>query len=120
MEGCKFNMLSQTPNGMIFKCQTCDRLHIEYKNLNFNFTKKEFDFFRKYFLSLDAEYWENVNRQSFYKRKIMVPIGHKNFTALFSSEEISEIKILFGRSTHQQGENDFLNFDAIEGNLSLN
>ncbi len=30
-------ILIETQNGKIFKCAKCDAVHVEYKNLNFNF-----------------------------------------------------------------------------------
>jgi hypothetical protein len=95
MKQCKLEVLSRSINGKIFKCHTCNKIHIEYKNLNFTFSENEYHFFKDYFLKLEPEKWERINQNTFYKKKIMVPIGHRNFTAMFNTEEIYEIKNMF-------------------------
>ena len=120
MANCTLHVMSQISSGKIFKCLTCDKFHIEYKNLNFVFSKAEFENFRDYFLKLDAEYWECLNKDTFYNRKIMVPIGHRNFTALFNIEEIYELKSLFLSIQQHKQNNEFLNTKNIEARLSIN
>ena len=90
------NILSnETKNGKVFKCSHCNAIHIEYKNLNFNFSKKQYKNFVNYILELDGEEWEYRNRNSNYRRKIIIPIGHKNFNVLINKEELLELKQLF-------------------------
>lgn len=96
-------VLSQTENGRIFKCTSCNKIHIEYKNLEFLFDDDEYEFFREYFRELDGEYWENINSDSVYRRKIIVPVGHKNIRMLLFNNELEEIKILlFDRGNYQK------------------
>ena len=120
MQNCKLHIISQTSNGKIFRCTTCNKLHIEYKNLNFNFAPEEFEFFKNYFLKLNAEHWENVNKNTFYKRKIMVPIGHRNFTAMFNSEEIHELKFMFRNANRNNKDSEFIGLNQMDSKLSLN
>lgn len=87
--------INQTVNGKIFRCSTCNKIHIEFKNLNFNFNEKEYLHFANYFQNLDGQYWEYLNRESLYRRKIQVPIGHKNMNILISNTELQELKQLF-------------------------
>jgi hypothetical protein len=89
--------INQTENGKVFKCSSCNKIHIEYKNLNFNFDNKEYLHFAKYFQKLDGQYWEYLNRESPYQRKIQVPIGHKNLNILLSNTELQELKLLFSK-----------------------
>ena len=87
--------MSRTENGKIFRCAKCDAIHIEYKNLNFNFSEKQYKHFADYILELDGEEWEHRNRNSHYRRKIIIPIGHKNINILLNSTELQELKQLF-------------------------
>ena len=92
--------LSKTQNGQVFKCDKCKAIHIEYKNLNFNFSAKQYKHFADYILNLDGEEWEYKNRNGHYGRKIIIPIGNKSFNILLNAEELEELKQLF--STKKQ------------------
>ncbi len=87
-------IINQTLHGRIIKCKNCKVIHIEFNNLNFNFKREEYDFFKKAILGIDGEKWERVNENCIYRRKIMVPIGHKSFNILLNSEELQELKQL--------------------------
>lgn len=88
------HIINQTKHGKVFKCKSCQKIHVEFNNLNFNFTKEEFYHFSKYFSQINGEYWEKVNTDSTYRRKILVPLDHKNFNLLLNKEELEELKIL--------------------------
>ena len=64
-------ILIETQNGKIFKCAKCDAIHVEYKNLNFNFKEEDFWKFAHYLQNLDGEEWTLRNKTSNFKRKIM-------------------------------------------------
>lgn len=89
------HLISQTENGRVFRCPTCKLIHFEYKNLNFNFTTKEYTFFANYFLEIDGDYWEIKNANSFFKRKIFIPAGNEHFNILLNKKELLELKELF-------------------------
>lgn len=88
--------ISKTENGHVFLCPTCNLIHLEYKNLNYNFrNEREYLHFADYFLKLDGEYWEQLNNSIYFKRKIIVPGGFHNFNILLTNEELLELKELF-------------------------
>ena len=89
------NFINKTQNGQVFKCDKCNLIHIEYKNLNFNFSVEQFDHFAEYLTKIDGKFWENKNKTSQFKRKIIIPIGHQSFRVLLSKEELDELKQLF-------------------------
>ena len=91
-------IICQSKNGQVFKCASCQKIHIEYKNLNFNFDEEGYQYFVNYFLNLDGEYWEKRNTKNDFKRKIIVPINHENFHVLLNNEELLELKDLFSES----------------------
>ncbi|HBK72567.1 MAG TPA: hypothetical protein DDZ39_13100 [Flavobacteriaceae bacterium] len=90
-------IISQTENGQVFRCPTCRLIHFEYKNLNFNFTDKEYQYFANYFLNLDGEYWEIKNGNTFFRRKIFIPAGMKDFNILINNKELKELKRLLSK-----------------------
>ena len=120
MEQIKHKILSQTANGKVFKCSTCDKIHFEYKNLNFTFSKEKFVLFIKFFLEIDPEEWECLNQNSFYNRKIMVPIGNESFYAMFHAAEIYELKKLLRGTKGNSNTFEMLNLGRIETHLCEN
>lgn len=86
---------NKTENGKVFKCSNCEAIHIEYKNLNFNFSEEQYKHFADCILELDGIEWEHKNRNSHYRRKIIIPIGHKNVNVLLNNVELQELKQLF-------------------------
>ena len=105
------NVLSKTQNGKIYLCYKCKKIHIEYKNLNFNFSKKGFDSFADYIESLDGEYWEEQNKDTPFSKKILIPVGHQNLNILLSAVELAELKELFSYRTKLK---DFIKFENIK------
>ena len=95
-------IINKTVNGNIFRCSECNKIHIEYKNLNFNFNDTEYMNFANYFLELDGKYWESVNFQTSFRKKIIVPIGHKNVNILLNNTELQELKKLFSKPINSE------------------
>ena len=113
-------VINQTPSGKIFKCFKCDKIHIEFKNLYFTFSDEEYESFKEYFLNFNGEYWHNIRKNSACRRKIVIPVGHKNLTTLFHLEEIRELKSLFLNSNLRNKEPDLISFADIGINISMN
>lgn len=120
MDKCQYKLISQTKNGKVFRCTCCNTYNIEYKNLNFNFKKEDFIYFIAYFEKLEPEMWEYVNRNAPYCRKILVPIGHKNFTAMFHKAEIYELKQLFRKIRKGYKGTELIELKEIETSMCLN
>lgn len=87
-------ILIQTTNGKIFKCANCEAIHIEYKNLNFNFKEHQFWKFVEYINQVDGQEIEQRNSHSNFKRKIIIPVGNGNFNVLMNREELEDFKRL--------------------------
>ena len=90
-----------TANGKIYKCTCCNKIYIEYKNLNFTFNEKEFDYFSDFIRNLDGILWETKNANSPLRRKIVIPVGHKNLRVLLNNVELQELKSLLSPNSHQ-------------------
>ena len=95
---------NQTANGKIYKCSKCNKIHLEYHNLYFEFNKKEFAHFANYILLLNGTKWENKNKNSFINRKIIVPINHDNFKITLHNYELLELKNLLSHKTDYKDE----------------
>jgi hypothetical protein len=87
-------VINRTPNGLVYYCSGCKLIHIEFKNLNFNFTKREMKTFIKYMRNVKGEEWEERNKHSPFDRKIVIPITDDNFNFLLNSIELSEFQEL--------------------------
>ncbi|MEM9824377.1 MAG: DUF6686 family protein, partial [Bacteroidota bacterium] len=91
--------IGKTEHGHVFICSTCQMIHFEFKNLNYNFRDEEdYLHFADYFLRLDGKFWESTNEDIFFKRKIIVPGGFSDFNILLNLEELMELKALFSGS----------------------
>lgn len=88
------DILSKTTNGIIFKCDSCKSIHIEYKNINFNFTKEQLNYFIDSIFDINATKVYEQNKHILYKRKIVIPIGNQNVNVLLNKEELIELKEL--------------------------
>lgn len=88
------HIFNKTTHGTIFRCGKCNKIHIEFGNLNFNFTEKEFREFAAYIQKMDGKYWECQNAASVFTRKIRIPIGEANFCFLLNSRELQQLKEL--------------------------
>lgn len=69
-------------------------MHIEFKNLNFNFKEEEYWKFYSYIKNIDGNFCEDKNGNSNFTRKIILPVGSGNFNALLNKEELEEFKCL--------------------------
>lgn len=94
-------LINKTVNGQIFKCDSCEAIHIEYKNLSFNFSIHQFDSFADFLSKLDGNKWEIKNKNSSFKRKIIIPTGNRSFNVLLNNEELQELNNLFNRIGNQ-------------------
>ncbi|PID92424.1 MAG: hypothetical protein CSA96_03200 [Bacteroidetes bacterium] len=103
MEQCKITILAKSRSGKIFRCLTCNRIHIEFNNLYFTFTNEQFNSFRDYFLELDIAELERQCLKTPCMRKIMIPFQSFGFHALFHASEIRELQMmLLGKTEPEQ------------------
>ncbi len=96
-------LISTTTNGQVFKCDSCKAIHIEYKNINLNFSEKQFKRFADFLNTLDGESMEDSQINSPYHRKIAIATSHKAVNVLLNKEELEEFKLLlsrFNKKTH--------------------
>lgn len=94
-------LFSKTENGKVFICSKCNEIHVEFKNFNFNFSQSEYLHFSNYFMKIEADEWEYKNRETFYNRKIIIPLGYKNFNMMLNKEELLELKQLLSSKDYK-------------------
>lgn len=88
-------IISRISSGLVFKCPLCNKIHIEFKNLNFNFSEKEYKHFTAYINNLDGFFGEMQNASSVFTRKIRIPLNDTNsFCFLLNTEELGQFKEL--------------------------
>ncbi len=110
-------VIRRTKNGIVFICSMCNMIHFEYKNLNFNFeSEKTYRSFANYFLNLDGKFWEEQNKGSHFRRKIVVPIDRKNLLFLLNNKELLELKHLFSKDDKYKREYLKENFYCFSDN----
>ena len=92
-------IISEIENGQVFLCPICRLVHFEYKNISFNFTNIQFENFVEYFSEINSDFWEVINANSYFRRKIFIPVGTKNFKIILNKTEVEEIKELLKQAT---------------------
>lgn len=114
----EIKIISKTKNGIVFQCKTCLNYQIEFNNLNFNFTEKEYCYFTNYITSIDIGYYKQYFKDDLHRKKIKLPIGHNNLTITINVKELNELKQLF---THNIAD-DFglISLDEIQYDLFMN
>lgn len=114
----EINIISKTKNGIVFKCKSCENYQVQFNNLEFSFTDKEYYYFNNYISSIDTGYYVHHFDDELHGKKIKLPVGHKNLLIAISIEELQELKLLFSH----QSDFDFkiINLDAIHYKLFMN
>jgi hypothetical protein len=87
-------LIGKTANGKIFKCDKCSAIHVEFKNLAFNLSEKQFPSFVEGILDIKGAEWEERNKDSYFSRKILIPTGHNTINILLNNQELNELKEL--------------------------
>ncbi|MUU79414.1 DUF6686 family protein [Winogradskyella endarachnes] len=90
--------ISKVSNGELSICKNCNVYHLEYNNIYFEFTVKQYEQFKNYLLNIEPDYWEDRYADADLKRKIPIPSLQSNLVLMFNRQEISELKYLFCNS----------------------
>lgn len=109
-----------TENGKTFRCSTCNKIHIQFKNLNFTFSDKEYKSFVDYISNLYHEYWEYKTQEPNHKRKIVLHIGHRNVNILLNYNELQELNQLFNNTYQGADQNTVFGIKDMDITLFLN
>ncbi|MCT4590059.1 MAG: hypothetical protein N4A71_19695 [Carboxylicivirga sp.] len=113
-------IISQTRHGRVFICPSCDKVHIEFHNFLFSFNQEEFNHFKQCFSRMDGQYYEAINADIVYQRKIIVPIGHKHASMMLNRQELNELKRLLSVDERRKDPSVFLSVREIGVHLGAN
>lgn len=88
-------ILRNSTTGQIFVCNQCQKIHLEFGNFTLDFNSEtQLDNFLGHLEQVDGLYYENLNKSTSYRRKVMVPIPDTGLKMLFTSAELDEIRNL--------------------------
>lgn len=90
----KIKNISKVKNGQLTICETCNKYHLIFNNIFFEFYPIEFISFKKYILQLEVDLWENKKIGINMTRKIPIPTNQENLVIMFDRQEIEELKTL--------------------------
>lgn len=108
---------NKTSNGSVFKCATCSSIHLEFNNLNINFsTEEKYQQFVEYIHEIDVDSAERTNASLPYQRKIAIPIGGGGCNFVLHSGELEDLK----RLCISRLGTGIVNLSALEIDFSLN
>lgn len=86
---------NRTSNGSLFKCDDCNSIHLEFNNLNINFSNStKYEEFARFLHQLNADEWVEINKNTPYQRKIMIPLGTGNLNFILHAGELEDLKRL--------------------------
>lgn len=111
----KVRLISKSLNGQILLCP-CNKITIEFGNLQLHLDFKDFKAFKDYLDDIDADFYEGRNNSSPFKRKISVPLFSTKYMMAFSAEEIKELIQLMENAMASVKIND----KGIRSDYSLN
>ena len=81
-------ILHESSNNQIYKCKCCNHYNFNYKNLFFQFTKKEFDIFTETLRSLQPHHFEHTHPEGLNALISNTKLPGK---LEFTQEEVSQI-----------------------------
>ena len=108
---------NRTSNGSLFRCEKCQSIHLEFNNLNINFSNpNNYHEFAKYLHQINADEWVRINKDSPYHRKIVIPLGNGNANFMLHAGELEDLKRLCIKSLTQ----NLIHISQLNIDYSLN
>ncbi|WP_321281794.1 DUF6686 family protein [Marinifilum fragile] len=108
---------NRTSNGCLFKCDSCQSIHMEFNNMNINFSSKDKYYqFAEYLHDINIAAAVKQNAHSPYQRKIVIPIGSGSCNFMLHPGELEDLK----RLCLLRLDTNILNMSKLEIDFSLN
>ena len=104
--------LYSTDKGQVIRKIPDNEFIIEFGNISWRLTAFQFRLLRDFVLRIDGDYYERINRDSFYRRKIRIPVKGTNLSILLYQEELGDLKELLSGVPDDFMEDDSL-FDSL-------
>ncbi len=107
-------IIRSSTTGQIFVCNQCRKIHLEFGNFSCDFTSEtKLNDFLNHLEQIDGQHYEELNKSSNYRRKIMIPIPGTNIKIQLTSNELDEIRNLI-RSYTNRKRKELINITRIE------
>lgn len=101
-----------TDKGQVIRRIPDNDIIIEFGNLSWKLSILQFKMLKKFAQKIDGTYYERMNKNSFYRRKIRIPVKGTNLSIVLSAEELDEFKALLNGIPDQVLEQEDI-FDAL-------
>lgn len=95
-------IINTTPNGQIFTCGRCDKLHIEFGNLYFLLTRTELNSFAQYIDSVDYTLHLAKNKNMQMRKKLIMKLRFKDVYLALNVNEFLELTDLLSLKKRPQ------------------
>ncbi len=86
--------LYSTDKGQVIRKIPENEFILEFGNLSWRLSLFQFKMLISFIKRIDGEYYEDLNKSSFYRRKIRIPIKGTNLSILLNQEELQDLKKL--------------------------
>ncbi|MFW5767888.1 MAG: DUF6686 family protein [Bacteroidales bacterium] len=83
-----------TDKGQIVRNVPENNIIMEFGNLSWKLSVLQFRMLRQFITKIDGDHFEKLNANSFYRRKIRIPIKGTNLSILLSTDELEDLKKL--------------------------
>ncbi|MFO7878563.1 MAG: DUF6686 family protein [Bacteroidota bacterium] len=83
-----------TDKGQIVRNVPENNIIMEFGNLSWKLSVLQFRMLRQFITKIDGPHFEKMNANSFYRRKIRIPIKGTNLSILLSTDELKDLKKL--------------------------
>nr|WP_293301466.1 DUF6686 family protein [Allomuricauda sp.] len=91
--------LAKNEEGQLLYCNECNCYHLYFNNLYLEFTKREFNAFKRYVSEIDVDLWESCPNRTSLKRRIPIPTLQTNLVLTFCQQELQSLKNLIFEET---------------------
>jgi len=86
----------KTVNGHLFTCNSCNKIHFEFNQINIDFSSINIaNNFFNHLSSIDGNLYESLNNETGFNRKIHIPFPNTTIKMVLSIMDLEELKILF-------------------------
>jgi hypothetical protein len=83
-----------TEKGQVIRRIPDNDIIIEFGNLSWKLSILQLNMLKSFAKEIDGDYYAKINKNSFYRRKIRMPIHGTNLSILLSTDELEDFKKL--------------------------
>ncbi len=83
-----------TDKGQVIRRIPDNDIIIEFGNLSWKLSILQLKMLKSFAKKIDGDYYEKINQNSFYRRKIRMPIHDTNLSIVLSANELEDFKKL--------------------------